>query len=224
MRTKMIALAVFGICGCKSASDGKASAPAAVTAAEGSKLSFFITSAGPGQGGNLGGLEGADAHCKKLADTVGAGGKTWRAYLSVAGTNARDRIGSGPWSNAKGVVVAASVAELHGDKNNLNGETALDEKGGPVPGRATAAVMGLKNQHDILTGSNGDGTAMPEEPDRTCKTWTATEGTAQVGHFDRVGGGANPTSWNSSHNTPGCDDASLRKTGGAGRFYCFATD
>ena len=197
-------------------------------------MSFFLTSAGTAPiGGNLGGLAGADAHCQKLAEAAGAGGKTWHAYLSAsaqggtAAANARDRIGKGPWRNAKGVQVAANVDELHGEHNNLTVETVLDEKGNAVPGRAAAAAgkeQGVKNEHDILTGSTLDGKALPADPDRTCHNWTATDGNAQVGHFDRQGGGQNPNSWNSAHNTPGCDEAALRKVGGAGRFYCFAIE
>jgi hypothetical protein len=189
-------------------------------------MSFFITSVGVGNGGNLGGLAGADAHCAQLAAAAGSTGKTWRAYLSVSGesaVNARDRIGKGPWHNAKGEQVAASVEELHGEKNNLTATSALDEKGNLVPGRERADKS-VPNEHDIITGSSLEGTALGADPDRTCKNWAATEGTAQVGHFDRTGGGQAPTSWNSAHATPGCDQASFKKVGGAGRFYCFAAD
>ncbi|HWP98861.1 MAG TPA: hypothetical protein VNK92_00190 [Vicinamibacterales bacterium] len=187
-------------------------------------LSFFITSAGPGDGANLGGLEGADRHCQKLAAAVGAGNRTWRAYLSATAAdgrpavNARDRIGTGPWYNARGVMIAKSVADLHGDANNLNKETALTEKGEVVPGRGDTP-----NKHDILTGSQPDGTAFPPGEDRTCRNWTSNgEGSAQVGHHDRQGGGQNPTSWNSAHPSRGCSQANLRATGGDGLFYCFA--
>jgi hypothetical protein len=182
-------------------------------------MSFFITSAGPGNGANLGGLEGADQHCAKLAQAVGAGGKTWRAYLSTngpGGVNAKDRIGSGPWHNSKGVAVAQSVADLHSDKNNLTKQTSITEKGEVVNGRGDTP-----NRHDILTGSNPDGTASQN----TCNNWTSGgEGSAQVGHHDRVGGGDNPTSWNSSHASRGCSQENLRGTGGDGLFYCFATN
>ncbi len=200
---------------------------AAANPAAAPAMTFFLTSTGLGdKGANLGGLAGADAHCQQLATAAGAGSRTWHAYLSTSGAgavNARDRIGHGPWSNAKGVPIATSVDDLHGDKNNLTATTALDEKGALVPGRERADKS-VPNEHDILTGSALDGTALPVDPDRSCKNWSATEGTAQVGHFDRMGGGQSPTSWNSAHNTPGCDQASLKKVGGAGRFYCFAID
>ncbi len=185
------------------------------------QMSFFITSVGSGNGANLGGLAGADAHCQNLAKAVGAGGKEWRAYLSTQGpnaVNAKDRIGSGPWFNSKGVQVAANLAELHSDKNNLTKETQLTEKGGVVNGRGDTP-----NQHDILTGSNLDGTAFPAGEDHTCNNWTSSDtGSAQVGHHDRQGGGANPTSWNSAHGSKGCSQANLIATGGNGYFYCFA--
>jgi hypothetical protein len=192
--------------------------------AQGTQLGFFITSAGPGKGADLGGLAGADRQCQTLAQAAGAGSRTWRAYLSTgamggeAAVNARDRIGTGPWANAKGVVVAKSVDELHSDKNNLTKETALTEKGEVVPGRGDTP-----NKHDILTGSQPDGTAFPAGNDTTCKNWTSSgEGSAQVGHHDRQGGGPNPTSWNSSHASKGCSQENLRGTGGDGLFYCFA--
>jgi hypothetical protein len=178
--------------------------------------SFFLTSAGPGNGADLGGLEGADAHCQRLAGSVGAGGRTWRAYLSTTtGVNARDRIGEGPWYNARGVEIAASVENLHGD-NNLTKETQLDEQGRVVNGRGDSP-----NRHDILTGSNADGTAS----DATCGNWTSSgDGSAQVGHHDRTGGGPDPTSWNSAHGSRGCSQSNLQGTGGDGLFYCFAID
>jgi hypothetical protein len=183
-------------------------------------FSFFITSENPGTGANFGGLDGADAHCQELAAAVGAGDKTWRAYLSTTGAgavNARDRIGSGPWSNVSGVQIAASVADLHSDNNNLNKETALGETGQVLNG-----VGDEPNRHDILTGSNADGTAS----DMTCNNWTdETDGSAaSVGHFDRVGGGAAATSWNASHNSRGCSLENLRASGGEGYLYCFAID
>jgi len=185
------------------------------------KMSFFITSAGTGNGANLGGLSGADAHCQKLATAAGAGNKQWRAYLSTQGPNAvhaKDRIGAGPWFNSKGVQVAASVADLHSDKNNLTKETQLNEKGQVVNGRGDTP-----NQHDILTGSNLDGTAFPAGEDHTCSNWTSQDaGSAQVGHHDRQGGGANPTSWNNAHASKGCSQPNLIATGGNGYFYCFA--
>ena len=179
-------------------------------------MSFFLTSAGPGNGAALGGLAGADAHCATLATSVGAGGKTWRAYLSTADVDARDRIGDGPWHNARGVEIASSVANLHGD-NNLTKETQLNEKGEVVNGRGDTP-----NRHDILTGSNSDGTAS----EATCSNWTssASDGSARVGHHDRQGGGDDATSWNSAHNSRGCGQADLQGTGGDGLFYCFAID
>jgi hypothetical protein len=185
------------------------------------QMSFFITSAGSGDGANLGGLAGADAICQNLAKAVGAGNKQWRAYLSTQGANAvnaKDRIGPGPWFNSKGVQIAANVAELHSDKNNLTKETQLTEKGTVVNGRGDTP-----NQHDILTGSNLDGTTFPAGEDHTCNNWTSNStGSAQVGHHDRQGGGANPTSWNNAHASKGCSQQNLIATGGNGYFYCFA--
>jgi hypothetical protein len=186
-------------------------------------MSFFITSVGPGQGANLGGLEGADRHCQTLAVAAGAGDRTWRAYVSTTAAtgqpavNARDRIGPGPWFNAKGVQVAASVADLHSDANKLSKENSLNEKGEMVNGRGDAP-----NRHDILTGSQPDGTASAAGTDTTCGNWTSGgEGSALLGHHDRQGGGANPTSWNSAHASSGCSQENLRATGGDGLFYCF---
>lgn len=185
--------------------------------AQGNSLSFFITSSNPGKGADLGGLAGADAHCSALAKAAGAPAtRVWRAYLSTATVNAKDRIGTGPWFNAKGVQVAASVADLHSDNNKLSKENSLNEKGEVNNGRGDQP-----NRHDILTGSNLDGTAATA----TCTNWTNGAqggGGAQVGHHDRQGGGANPTSWNSAHATPGCSIEELRKVGGEGYFYCFA--
>lgn len=190
---------------------------------------FFVTSAGPGRGADLGGLEGADQHCQRLAQAAGAGTRTWRAYLSTqaaggaAAVNARDRIGRGPWQNAKGVVIAKDVAELHG-ANNLTKQTALDEKGEVVKGRGDSP-----NTHDILTGSQPDGTAFTGGQDMTCGNWTKSgaDGAAMLGHHDRVG----PTdeawakSWNTSHaSRGGCSQEALRGTGGAGLLYCFAAN
>jgi hypothetical protein len=192
----------------------------------GAPTTFFITSANPGQGGNLGGLAGADALCERLATTASVGGRNWRAYLSTQATpgaaavNARDRIGNGPWTNAKGVVIAKDLAELHG-KNNISKETALTETGAVVP--ATGDPV---NKHDIMTGSQPDGTAMPPGKDATCSNWTSSDqGGAMVGHHNR--GGTNPdpvanVSWNSSHITPGCSMPALARVGGAGLLYCFA--
>ena len=187
------------------------------------EMSFFVTSSGPGDGTNLGGLDGADAHCELLASAVGAGGTTWRAYLSTQGAgavNARDRIGSGPWHNAKGVQIAGSVDELHYSNAALTKETQLDENGEMTNGRGDNP-----NRHDILTGSQLDGTAFTDGEDHTCSNWTSNgQGSAQVGHHDRTGGGAVPSSWNSAHGSGGCGQADLVATGGAGKFYCFAID
>lgn len=186
-----------------------------------SPLSFFITSAGSGDGANLGGLAGADKICQTRAAAVGAGHRTWRAYLSTGGAgavNARDRIGKGPWVNAKGVQVAASVADLHSAANKLGKETSLTEGGAVVNGRGDTP-----NMHDILTGSQADGNAFAGAEDKTCRNWTSNgDGAAQAGHHDRQGGGADPTSWNSAHATRGCGQAALQGTGGNGYFYCFA--
>lgn len=196
-------------------------------AAGAADMSFFITSTGSGKGADFGGLTGADRHCQTLAAAAGAGGHTWRAYLSTSAeggspaVNARDRIGNGPWQNVKGAVVAKNVAELHGD-NNLNKETALTEKGAIVN-----ASGDTPNKHDILTGSQADGTAYPAGQDKTCHNWTSSsDGAVQVGHHNRFGTN-DPVlgkSWNSAHTTPGCSDEALRKTGGAGLLYCFAVN
>ncbi|MCM2254000.1 MAG: hypothetical protein NDJ19_16680 [Ramlibacter sp.] len=235
MRTMMklaapAAAALIGVVGCASTQPGPQG------------MSFFVTSAGPGKGGDLGGLAGADRHCQSLAQSAGAGHRAWRAYLSTQGTsltdanfvNARDRIGAGPWHNAKGALIARNVDELHSDRNNLNKETALDEKGRRVNSRSETP-----NKHDILTGSRPDGTAFPfhqfpqlfagaQMPDMTCGNWTRSgnEGSAMTGHFDRAGPINAPwaTSWNSSHPTLGCGLDRIRPTGGDGLFYCFAAN
>jgi len=198
---------------------------AAAVDAQQSDISFFITSAGPGKGGDLGGLNGADQLCQLLGATAGAGTKTWRAYLSTQGpgaVNARDRIGRGPWLNAKGLIVAKDLAELHG-QNNINKQTALTEKGNQVNGRGDTP-----NMHDILTGSQADGTAFPPGEDRTCGNWTKSgAGAAMVGHHDRQGLSDDDASksWNSSHPSRGpdggCSQNDLKSTGGNGLFYCF---
>ena len=191
-------------------------------------MRFFVSSVGSGKGGDLGGLAGADALCQKLAASAGAGGRTWRAYLSTQGpgaVNARDRIGQGPWHNAKGALIAANVADLHGDvqrdRNNITRESAVTEKGDPVKGRGDTP-----NQHDVLTGSDSHGRAIPGDVDMTCSNWTngaAGPGGAMVGHHDRVGGGN--TSWNSVHRSRGgCSLENLAGSGGAGYVYCFAVD
>ena len=187
-----------------------------------SNMSFFITSAGPGNGANFSGLEGADQHCQMLAQSAGAGGRTWHPYLSTTGpggVNARDRIGTGPWHNAKGAMIARDLNELHGE-NNLTKDTQLTEQGEIVNGREDDP-----NQHDILTGSQLDGTAFPPGEDTTCGNWTSDgEGSARVGHHDRQGGGQNPNSWNSAHGSRGCSQQDLIGTGGNGYYYCFASD
>lgn len=198
-------------------------APEAVPAAQ-SDMTFFLTSRGLGDGANLGGLDGADAHCAMLAGEAGADdGLTWRAYLSTTGdggVNAKDRIGAGPWRNANGVMVASDVADLHSDHNLLSKENSITEKGEVISGRGDDV-----NRHDIITGSTPDGMASTDEGDTTCSNWTSnsSDGSALVGHHDRVGGGANPTSWNASHGSRGCGQEDLRGTGGDGLFYCFAT-
>lgn len=188
------------------------------------RMTFFITSAGPGNGADLGGLEGADRHCQSLAEAAGGAGLTWHAYLSVPemggkpAVNARDRIGKGPWHNFAGTLIARTVAELHNSAANLTKETILTEKGAKVNGRGDTP-----NMHDILTGSTPDGTAYPGGTDTSCNAWTSHgEGSARVGHHDRHGGGEFPTSWNSAHPSRGCSQQNLQATGGNGFFFCFA--
>jgi hypothetical protein len=194
-------------------------------AAQDDRMSFFLTSAGPGDGANLGGLTGADAHCQSLAAAVGAGDRTWRAYLSAVEpgeyeVNARDRIGDGPWFNFNGVQVAANVNDLHSENNLLGKENSISEAGAQINGRGDQP-----NMHDILTGSDQSGRAMVDGADHTCSNWTSNgEGSAQVGHHDKQGGGQNPNSWNSAHGSNGCSQANLQSTGGNGLFYCFAID
>jgi hypothetical protein len=209
-----------------------AAALLAAPSAQAADMTFFVTSNGPGKGADLGGLEGADAQCQKLAQAGGAGSKTWRAYLSTQAAdgkpavNARDRIGKGPWQNAKGAVIAKDVAELHGAANNLTKQTALSEKGEVINGRGDTP-----NRHDILTGSQADGSAFPAGDDKTCKNWTSsTQGAAVVGHADRQGlrDDEPSKSWNSSHPSRGpdggCSQADLKSTGGDGLLYCFASN
>lgn len=197
-----------------------------------SSMSFFVTSTGAGDGANYGGLAGADAHCQKLAAAADAGGRTWRAYLStsgkidfknpqnnVAAVHARDRIGKGPWYNARGVLIARDVEHLHGD-NNINKENALSENGNPINGRGDKP-----NEHDILTGSRSDGTAFAPFTDTTCQDWTSNDqGSAAVGHHDKTGlnNDSWSRSWNFSHQSRGCSQKGLQSTGGAGLLYCFA--
>jgi hypothetical protein len=200
--------------------------------AQSANATFFVTSAGPGNGANLGGIEGADKQCQTLAAAAGAGAKTWHAYLSTQAAdgkpavNARDRIGKGPWQNTKGVVIAKDVADLHGASNNLNKQTALSEKGEVINGRGDTP-----NRHDALTGSQPDGTAFAAGEDRTCKNWTSsTQGAAMLGHIDRIGLRDDDASksWNSSHPSRGpdggCSQADLKSTGGDGLLYCFAAN
>jgi hypothetical protein len=205
--------------------------------AQSADTSFFLTSNGIGNGGNLGGLAGADNQCQTLAQAAGAGAKgsevkTWHAYLSTQSAdgkpavNARDRVGKGPWQNSKGVVVAKDVADLHSAGNNLTKQTALSEKGDVINGRGDTP-----NRHDVLTGSQADGTAFPPETDRTCKNWTSsTQGAAMMGHSDRIGLRDDDASksWNSSHpsrgNDGGCSQADLKSTGGDGLLYCFVAN
>ena len=186
--------------------------------AQNQPMSFFISSAGSGMGGNLGGVAGADKHCQALAAKVGSGNRMWRAYLSTTNpdTNARDRIGSGPWYNAKGTLIAANVADLHSDKANINNDTALDEQGRQIN------MQGAPNRHDIMTGSTPDGRATPQ----TCANWTssASDQTGMLGHHDRLSFGKPGSPWNSAHPSKGCSQENLVTTGGAGLIYCFAAN
>jgi hypothetical protein len=220
-RSLLAALALFTLAGPSSAL-AQATQPA-------NTMSFFISSVGSGRGANLGGLLGADKHCQTLATAVGAGSKTWKAYLSQNGAaghpsiNAKDRIGNGPWHNAKGTLIASSVAELHSDKNNLTKDTALTEKGEVVNGRGDSP-----NRHDILTGTQPDGTAFPgaDSGNTTCGNWVRNfpgQGRAGVGHHDRSGNDPKTgSSWNAAHISQGCSQDELRKSGGDGLIYCFA--
>src|SRR5687767_3759400 len=218
----LTAIAVFGVS--EASAQGGAQAPQ-------QPMGFFITSVGLGKGANLGGLAGADAHCQALAAAAGAGNRTWRAYLSTtaagatAAVNARDRIGAGPWYNQRGQIIAQNVADLHGDvqrdRNQINKDFALDEKGVGVRGRGETP-----NQHDMLTGSDSTGRALPGDANTTtCNNWTseaAAPAGAMLGHHDRNGG--NNTSWNAAHGSRGCSQPNLVATGGAGLFYCFAAN
>jgi hypothetical protein len=203
--------------------------PLGAALAQPAGMTFFITSVGSGKGADLGGLDGADRHCQQLAQAAGAGSRTWRAYLSTQGqgaVNAKDRIGRGPWQNAKGEAIAKDVADLHSPNNKISKQAALDEKGQQVSGRGDTP-----NRHDILTGSQADGTAFAAGEDRTCANWTSSSaGAAMVGHHDRMGLRDDDASksWNTSHPSRGegggCSQAALRGTGGDGLFYCFATN
>jgi hypothetical protein len=197
--------------------------------AQQANMTFFVTSEGSGKGGDLGGLAGADAHCQALATAAGAGaGKTWHAYLSTnaaapgGAVNARDRVGKGPWQNAKGVVIATSVDDLHSDNNKISKETGLTEKGDVVKG-----VGDTPNQHDMLTGTGTDGRAFGGNLNLTCNNWTSSNfGSAMLGHFDRKGNAETvfQHSWVSAHMSRGCTQPDLVATGGAGLFYCFAAN
>ncbi|QAU36108.1 hypothetical protein EKL02_13980 [Janthinobacterium sp. 17J80-10] len=218
----LVVSSVTILAGCASPEPPKPSAEA---------MTFFVTSAGPGKGGDLGGLDGADMHCQSLAKAAGAGHRTWRAYLSTQAAalndpkfvNARDRIGAGPWQNFNGIVIARNVDDLHSANNNVTKQTALDEKGNIVNGRTEKP-----NNHDILTGTRPDGTAFPGAPfgDMTCGNWTkgGTGDSAMLGHHDRAGPieSSWAASWNSSHPSRGCHPEGLQSTGGAGLLYCFA--
>lgn len=189
---------------------------AAPLIAQGQSMSFFVSSTGPGMGGNLGGLAGADKHCATLAAKAGAANRSWRAYLSTSmpDVNARDRIGTGPWYNAKGTLIASNLDDLHSDKANINSDTALDEQGRPIN------AQGAPNRHDILTGSTIDGNASA----MNCQNWTSSAGdqSAMVGHHDRLTFGKPGSPWNSAHPSKGCSQENLVATGGAGLIYCFA--
>ena len=224
MRRSRVGIILFGTCIVAGCSSTMTARPPGASAAA-SDMTFFITSTDSGgKGADFGGVAGADQHCQKLAEAVGAGGRTWHAYVSTQGpnaVNARDRIGPGPWSNANGVVIARSVAELHGE-NNLNKQTALTENGEVVNGFGDTP-----NRHDILTGSQRDGTAFPPGDDMTCGNYTKSgEGSVMLGHHDRKGTNPDPVanaSWNSSHKSAGCSIELLAKTGSAGYLYCFAS-
>ncbi len=191
-----------------------------MTIAQEYSMSFFLTSNGSGNGADLGGLAGADAHCAALAAAAGAGSRTWRAYLSTDSINARDRIGNGPWHNAEGTLIAANVDELHSDSANVNKETALDENGAVINGSGDTP-----NRHDILTGSHADGTAFDDGEDHTCSLWSSSsDGSAHLGHHDRLSRGKPGSPWNDAHPSRGCSQENLRSTGGDGLFYCFAAD
>ena len=227
-----LVVVVAGTLGCRQAQEPSPTKPLEPVAQSremgGAKsvMTFFVTSRGLGKGGDLGGLAGADAHCQALAQAEGAGDHTWRAYLSTSArdgqsaVNARDRIGKGPWYNAEGLLIAATLDELHSDKNRINKETAVTERLDPVNG-----VGDDPNVHDVLTGSRPDGTAYAAGEDLACRNWTSSsDGGAQVGHHDRRGLTEGVNSWNSVHASRGCGQSDLRATGGAGLFYCFGID
>lgn len=226
LHSLLVVAVLATLAACEAGDSDEMTEPGGAATEQGAEMSFFITSSGPGDGANLDGLEGADAHCQMLAEEAGAGNRAWRAYLSTQAEddqeaiNARDRIGSGPWYNAEGELAAQDIENLHSEDNNLSREISLDENGSVVNGRGDDP-----NRHDILTGSQIDGTAFSDEEDHTCENWTSSdEGSAQVGHHDREGGGDNPTSWNSAHGSAGCSQSDLQGTGGDGLFYCFAAN
>ena len=228
MKLSIVVAAAFAISAGLPAHAQEKKDKAAAKKGGGGEMTFFVTSVGKGNGADLGGLEGADAHCNSLAKAAGSKRTDWKAYLSTtapggdAGVNARDRIGKGPWRNAKGVVVARNVNDLHSDKANITKETALSEKGEPIKGRGDTP-----NEHDILTGSDPMGMFSTAGGDTTCSNWTKSgEGSAIVGHHDRVGlkDSRHMKSWNSSHGSRGCSQDQLKSSGGAGLFYCFAAN
>jgi len=220
MKQSLLVITTVLVTGCSTSSNNTGGDPDSTNIPD-SDMVFFITSTGPQDGANLGGLAGADAHCTALAEAAGVQGKMWRAYLSTTGDdgiNAKDRIGEGPWFNAEGVSIAESVDDLLSENNNLTKATAITENGAVINGRGD-----LPNRHDILTGTLLDGTASTDSGDTTCSNWTSnSEGSAWVGHHDRVGGGQNPTSWSTAHGSSGCSQEDLQSTGGDGLFYCFA--
>ncbi len=234
-RPLFVAIAIVGVglfasAGCTTTEDTNTAEETSATqeaeATQDTTMSFFITSVGPGDGANLGGLDGADLHCQALAEAAGSTGLTWRAYLSQSASddqpaiNARDRIGDGPWYNSNGVEVASSVSDLHSANNELSKENSISESGELINGRGDDP-----NKHDVLTGSQLDGMAFTDGEDHTCGNWMSNgDGSAQVGHHDRQGGGDNPTSWNAAHASRGCSQDDLIGTGGDGLYYCFATN
>lgn len=225
----IVGVGLFASAGCTTEDTNTAEEPSVAQdadTAQDTTMSFFITSVGPGDGANLGGLDGADAHCQMLAEAAGSTGRVWRAYLSQSASdgqpavNARDRIGSGPWYNSNGVEVASSVSDLHSANNELSKENSISETGQVINGRGDDP-----NMHDVLTGSQLDGTAFSDGEDHTCGNWTSNgAGSAQAGHHDRQGGGDNPTSWNAAHGSQGCSQDDLIGTGGNGLYYCFVTN
>jgi hypothetical protein len=225
----IVGVGLFASAGCTTEDTNTAEEPSVAQdadTAQDTTMSFFITSVGPGDGANLGGLDGADVHCQALAEAAGSTGRVWRAYLSQSASdgqpavNARDRIGSGPWYNSNGVEVASSVSDLHSANNELSKENSISETGQVINGRGDDP-----NMHDVLTGSQLDGTAFSDGEDHTCGNWTSNgAGSAQAGHHDRQGGGDNPTSWNAAHGSQGCSQDDLIGTGGNGLYYCFVTN